>query len=128
MKQLHRKSFELFLEQISQSNHIRLFIIAALSLFAFLSYRGTPYLNLALTLILLTLGALAGFIFAYRRIGALHGELYRAYKFLQWVAFAQVALDLLLITAGICLSGGILSPLPILYILYLGAVSVFFFS
>src|SRR5258706_346421 len=71
-------------------------------------------------------GANLGFTMAYSRIQK--SSVYREenFKLLKRIAFGQVFFDLVLITIGIHFSGGGISPVPLVYIIYIGLISIFF--
>src|SRR5258706_1768280 len=72
------------------------------------------------------MGANLGFTMAYSRIQK--SSVYREenFKLLKRIAFGQVFFDLVLITIGIHFSGGGISPVPLVYIIYIGLISIFF--
>ncbi len=126
MDKTHPKSFALFLEQITQSNYLHWYFGAGVGAVIFYVYWGSPYLQIAGLLLLIFMGANLGFTMAYSRIQK--SSVYREenFKLLKRIAFGQVFFDLVLITIGIHFSGGGISPVPLVYIIYIGLISIFF--
>lgn len=125
MSKLRPKSFAFFFEQIIRSNHLRLsFNIGIGSLFI-LVYWNTLHLGLISILLGLSIAVALGFMLVYRRIQNV-SDRGKRFRRLKRVALVQAILDLILITVAIHFSGGGLSPLPLLYVLYIGANSILF--
>lgn len=126
MSKLHPKSFAFFLEQINQSNRLRQRIGAGIGILIVFIYYGTPCLPVIVLLLSLFMVITIGCGSAYHRIEKSSGDQEENFKLLKRIAFCQVFFDLVLITVGIEFSGGGISPFPLLYILYIGTISIFF--
>lgn len=122
----HPKSFALFLEQIAQSNYLHWYFGAGVGALIFYVYWGSPYFQTIALVLLMFMAANLAFTLAYSRIRKSGRNREENFKLLKRIAFGQVVFDLLLITVGIHFSGGGISPFPLLYILYIGSISIFF--
>lgn len=126
MKKIHPKSFKFFLKQVALSNQLRWYISSAACIPVFLIYRGSAYLPSVLVLLFLYMGVTYGFARLYRWVGNFPGDQAQPYGYFIAIAFTQGLIDILVLTLSVYVTGGILSPMPLLYIVYLGAVAVFF--
>lgn len=121
------KSFTLFVEQITQNSHLHLWYFRVLAGVLLLSiYAGTPYFQTVASLLATVMGASSLLTLAYFRIQKSVGLEQKRLKLLRRIAFAQASLDLVLVTIGIHFTGGGISPLPLIYIVYIGSTSIFF--
>jgi diguanylate cyclase (GGDEF)-like protein len=120
------KSFTLFLEQVTQSNHLHwCFGVAASALILYV-YQETRNFQTAGLFLLLFIGATLGFTIAYKRIRKSTGYHEEKFSLLRHIAFGQALFDLIFITIMMHFTGGGISPAPLLYILYIGSLSIFF--
>jgi diguanylate cyclase (GGDEF)-like protein len=126
MSKTHLKSFTLFLEQVTQSNRLHFYFGAGAAALIFHAYRGTQDLQTINLFLIIFIGASLGFTIAYGRIRKLSGYQEERFRLLKRIAFGQAFFDLLFITVAIHFSGGRISPFPLLYILYIGSISIFF--
>lgn len=126
MNVVHPKSFALFLEQTDQSNRLRWFFGVGVGCLFWLVYNHTAYQGIIGVLFLIFLIATIGYSFIRGRIQKSNDEPKNRFKWLKLIAFGQAAFDLVLLTIAIHLSGGGISPLALLYIIYIGSTSVFF--
>jgi diguanylate cyclase (GGDEF)-like protein len=92
----------------------------------FYLYWGSSSFQIVFSLLVLFVLANIGFTGAYVRIKK--SGIYREKNFelVKYLALGQACFDLVLVTIGIHFSGGGISPLPLMYIIYTGLVSVFF--
>jgi diguanylate cyclase (GGDEF)-like protein len=126
MSKPHPKSFALFLEQITQSNYLHWYFGVASIALVFYVYGGTQYLQTVSLFLLTFLGATFVFTLAYRHIQKSSDYREENFKLLKSLAFVQVLSDLVFIAIAIHFSGGRISPFPLIYILYIGSISIFF--
>jgi diguanylate cyclase (GGDEF)-like protein len=120
------KSFAFFLDQVSQSNYLHWYFGIGAGALVFYVYRGTPDLQTVGLFLLLFIGATLGFTIAYNRIRKSSDYRAETFTLLKYIAFGQVFFDLFIITITIHFSGGGISPFPLLYILYISSISIFF--
>lgn len=126
MSKLRPKSFAFFLEQINRSNRLRLFFNIGIGFLFIGVYWNTAYILAISVLLGLSLTSILGLMLIYRSIQQSGRDRGTKFKLLKRVAFGQAIFDLILITMAIHFSGGGLSPLPLLYVLYIGANSILF--
>ncbi len=126
MSKPHPKSFALFLEQITQSNNLHWYFGAAVTALIFYVYGGTRYFQTISLFLLIFLAATCAFTLAYHRIQKSFDYSEENFKLLKSIALGQILSDLVFIALAIHFSGGRMSPFPLIYILYLGSISIFF--
>jgi diguanylate cyclase (GGDEF)-like protein len=126
MHNMHPKSFALFLEQVTQSNHLHWYFGLGLGAVILYIYWGGPYFEIATAQLLLFFAANLVFAILYDRFGKSRVYQERSFRLLKGIAVGQACFDLVLITVGIHFTGGEISPLPLVYIIYIGLISVFF--
>jgi diguanylate cyclase (GGDEF)-like protein len=126
MRKLQPKSFVLFLEQVSQGNNLHWYFGAGGGALFFCMYWKTIYAQAIILLIFIFIAANFIFTRTYHRISKRTGLSEEKLIFLKKVAFVQALFDLVWITIVIHFSGGEISPFPLLYILYIGSISIFF--
>jgi diguanylate cyclase (GGDEF)-like protein len=97
-----------------------------MGLLILLVYWDTPSINTHSFLLLLYVVTNLAVTLAYRGIEISAGDRAKKFRLLKRIAFGQAVFDLMYITAGIHFSGGGVSPLVLLYILYIGASSILF--
>ena len=126
MNKTHPKSFALFLDQITQSNQLHWYFGLGVGALIFYLYWNGPYFAIAASLLLLFFAANLVFTTIYRRIRKSVAYQENSFERLKRIAFGQVCFDLVLITLGIHFTGGWISPVPLVYIIYVGLISIFF--
>src|SRR5687767_9502458 len=126
MSKPHPKSFALFLEQITQSNNLHWYFGVAVTALIFYVYGGTQYFQTISLFLLMFLAATCVFTLAYHRIQKSFDYREENFKLLKSLAVGQIISDLVFIAIAIHFSGGRMSPFPLIYILYLGSISIFF--
>src|SRR5688572_20387100 len=115
MSKSHPKSFALFLEQVTQSNHLHWYFGAGAGALIFYVYRWPPDFKTSGLFLLLFMGATLGFTIAYNQIAKLTAYREENFRLVKRIAFWQAFLDLLFITVAVHFSGGGISPFPLLY-------------
>jgi diguanylate cyclase (GGDEF)-like protein len=119
-------SFSFFFDHVKLSHRQHWFFWAGMVFFAVLNRQGGVGLFNMGSLALLTAGATYLFSLEYQRIEKSSASLEVRTPWLKRTATWQVLLDLLLITAAIYITGGPASPVPLMYIICIGAISTFF--
>jgi len=119
-------SFSFFYEHVKHNQRYHSFIVLGLGLIAILNSQDRWYLFLLSVLFILAMSGIVFFSLRYQRIEKSLLPLNARARWLIRTATWQVLLNLILISGAIHLSGGALSPIPVLYIIYLGTISVFF--
>jgi diguanylate cyclase (GGDEF)-like protein len=122
-----RKSYFFFFSHIRENQRLHWnFLIACIVFATIFPFRGNTLATRPLSLILVGIVSTVVFAFLFDRIDRSTASFEQRYRRLLHTAFWQVLINLALITYGIHISGGPASPLPLIYILYLGSISVFF--
>jgi diguanylate cyclase (GGDEF)-like protein len=119
------KSYSFFLAHLHENQRLHLLGAGALVI-AFLLYYRWEWPTQAVWLGILSMGMIVPFSFFYRCIERSTWPVEKRYRRLVRTAFIQGGLDILLITVVMHQTGGHSSPIALLYILQLGAISVFF--
>jgi len=128
MSKLHPKSFAFFFKQVTLGTYLHWYFGAGTAILFFYVYQGTPYLRTIGLFLLVFMGVNLGFVMAYRHIRKSTGRQEENFRQLKYLAFGQAFLDLLWITIAIHFSGGKISAFPLLYVLYIGSISIFFYT
>jgi len=119
-------SFSFFFAHVKQIHRQHWFFLAALGVLSVVNYlRGAGFLNLR-GLFLVTAGLICWFSLEYNRLEKSSAPLEERTRWLKRTATWQVFWDLLIITASIHYSGGPTSPVLLTYLIYIGAISIFF--
>lgn len=120
-----QKSYSFFLTHLRENQRLHLLGVGALAIVFLFTY-GCAWPREAIGLYSLALATIIPFSFFYRFIERSTWPVEQRYRKLSRTAFIQGWLDILLITLVMHQTGGYASPIPLLYILQLGAISVFF--
>jgi diguanylate cyclase (GGDEF)-like protein len=126
MSKPHPKSFAFFFKQVTLATYLHWYYGAGIATLFFYVYQGTPYLQTIGLFLLVFMGVNLGFEMAYRHIRKSTGNQEEKFRLLKHIAFAQAFSDLLWITIAIHFTGGKISAFPLLYVLYIGSISIFF--
>jgi diguanylate cyclase (GGDEF)-like protein len=119
-------SFSFFFDHVKLNHRQHWFFLIGMAVIdVFIHQGGLSFFSLS-GLCLLTAGVTFLFWIEYRRIEKSSAPLNVRTRWLKWAATWQVVSDLLLITAAIHITGGPASPLPLLYLICIGAISTFF--
>lgn len=120
-----QKSYSFFLAHLYENQRLHL-LGAGLLVVVFLLQYGCAWPDRVVWLSVMALTAIVPFCFFYRCIERSAWPMEERYRKLSRTALIQGGLDILLITLFIHHTGGYASPLALLYLLQLGAISVFF--
>lgn len=120
-----QKSYSFFLTHLRKNQRLHLLGVGALVIVFLLMY-GCAWPERVLWLSAAALGMVLPFSFFYRSIERAIWPVENRYRQLARIAFIQGWFDTLLITLFLHYTGGYASPLVLLYLLQLGAISVFF--
>lgn len=119
-------SFSFFFDHVKLSHRQHWYFLAVMAFIVVLIHQGgIGLLNLG-SLALLTAGATYIFSLGYQRVEKSLASPDVRTLWLKRIATWQALLDLVLITVAIHVTGGPASPLPLLYIISIGAISTFF--
>jgi len=119
-------SFSFFFDHVKLSHRQHWYVLVGVAFItAFTHQGGVSHINLG-SLFALATGMTFLFSLAYHRIEKSSAPVDVRIGWLKQTATWQALLDLLLITAAIYITGGPASPVPLMYIICIGAISTFF--
>ena len=119
-------SFSFFFDHVKLSHRQHWYFLVGMAFISVANLQGGVSLFNLGGLSLLTAGAICLFSLEYHRIEKSSAPLDVRTRWLKRTATWQALSDLLLITAAIYITGGPASPVPLMYIIYIGAISIFF--
>ncbi len=119
------RSFRFFLDHVLANHRIHWYVVFGLVFILPWVYGNFNVLWVVLLPVLLIIVSTGVFHILYHQIEK-KGASPRSLKYLRLYVFLESCIDLIAIGIGIHISGGIFSPLPLLLIIYMGIISVFF--